>query len=367
MTVRASSDDRARQSRGRHKTGLAEAVSASYPTDMPPAAPALRWPLLGFVLAHVRARGGDVEALRRRFRLAEGSDVAVLSVARFRELIAAAAVAANDPFLGVHLAASLPRGPLGLLEFASTSAPTLGEGLRRIGRYTALVNEAVEITLGEACGEARLELRIAGEPECLGRHTNEFFVAFVLIQARRATGDVCVPARVWFAHPCPDDVAELLDCLGTTRVEFGCEQNGIALPRALLDLPLATSDPPLLHWLDDQAEAALHERPSTGDFLGRLRASVRAHLAAGTPTVARTARELGMSPRTLQRRLEEEHTTFLALVEAVRADLALYYLRDGNHRLSEIAELCGYSELSAFLRAFKRWTGRTPTELRMSS
>jgi AraC-like DNA-binding protein len=324
----------------------------------------LRWPLVGFVLEHVRARGGDVERLRRRFRLADGADVAMLSLARFRELIDVAAVAADDPFLGVHLAASLPRGPLGLLEFASTSAPTFGEGLRRIGRYTALVNEAVEITLVEAGGEARLEQRIAGEPECLGRHTNEFFVAFILVQARRATGDVCVPARISFAHPCPDDVTELVESVGTTRLEFGCEHNGIVLPRVMLDLPLASSDPALLHWLDDQAEAALHEHASTGNFLGRLRATVRAHLAAGTPTVAHAARELGMSSRTLQRRLEEERTTFQALVESVRADLALYYLRDGSHRLSEIAERCGYSELSAFLRAFKRWTGQTPTELR---
>ena len=328
-------------------------------------APTLRWPLVGFVLEHVRARGGDVDRLRRRFRVEAGSDVAMLTLARFRELIDAAAIAADDPFLGVHLAGSLPRGPLGLLEFASTSAPTLGEGLRRIGRYIALVNELVEISLIETAGEARFEQRIAGEPECLGRHTNEFFIAFVLLQARRATGDVCVPTRVAFAHPRPDDIAELVDSLGTTRVEFGCEHNGIALPRAMLDLPLASSDPALLHWLDDQAEAALHGRPSAEDFLGRLRATIRADLAAGTPTVAHAARELGMSARTLQRRLEDERTTFHAVVEAVRADLAIYYLRDGNHRLSKIAELCGYSELSAFLRAFKRWTGQTPSELRL--
>jgi AraC-like DNA-binding protein len=335
---------------------------------MAPAAPTQRWPLLGFVLDHVRARGGDVEQLRRRFRLPDGADVApVLSLARLRELIDAAAAAAGDPFLGVHLAASLPRGPLGLLEFASTSAPTLGEGLRRIGRYTALVNEAVEITIVEAGGEARLEQRIAGEPECLGRHTNEFFVAFLLLQARRATGDACVPARVWFAHSRPDDVGALADSVGTARLAFGCEHNGFALPRAMLDLPLTSSDPALLHWLDDQAEAALHERPSSGDLFGRLRATLRAQLAAGTPSVAQTARELGMSSRTLQRRLGEEDTTFHALVESVRADLALYYVRDGGHRLSDIANLCGYSELSAFLRAFKRWTGHTPTELRLSA
>jgi len=323
----------------------------------------MRWPLLDFVLAHVRARGGDDERLRRRFRITEGGE-AILTLARFRALMDAAAEAAADPFLGVHLAESLPRGPLGLLEFASTSAPTLGEGLRRIGRYTALVNEAVEITLGEAHGEARLEQRIAGEPACLGRHTNEFFIAFVLLQARRATGDPCVPMRVWFAHRRPDDVGVLAESVGTTRLEFGCECNGFALPRALLDLPLLGSDPALLQWLDDQAEAVLQERASAGDFQGRLRAVLRAHLAAGTPTIARVGRELGMSPRTLQRRLAEEHTTFHAVVEAVRADLALYYLRDGSHRLSQIANLCGYSELSAFLRAFKRWTGHTPAELR---
>jgi AraC-like DNA-binding protein len=331
---------------------------------MAPGAPTLRWPLVGFVLDQVRACGGDVEWLRRRFLLADGE--AVMSLARFRELIDAAAEQAGDPFLGVHLAESVPRGPLGLLEFASTSAPTLGEGLRRIERYIALVNDAVEITIVEVGGEAHLEQRIPGEPECLGRHTNEFFIACVLLQARLATGDAIVPTRVWFAHRRPDDISVLVDRLGTSQLVFGCEHNGLALPRALLDLPLRSSDPALLQWLDDQGEAALRERTNSDDFLGRVRNALRAQLAGGTPIVAQTARALGMSARTLQRRLGMEHTTFHAIVESVRADLALYHLNAGDRRLSDIASLCGYSELSAFLRAFKRWTGHTPSELRVA-
>jgi AraC-like DNA-binding protein len=330
----------------------------------------MRSQLVGPVLARVRAAGGDPGALIRRFGLpatAEHDGEVVLPLEKLHALLDAAELAARDPFLGLHVAVELRRGAYGLLEFSCRSAPTLGEALRRIVRYISLLNEIIEVTLVERGGEAIIEQRIAGEPLTVGRHGNEFFVALLLSQARRLTGASVVPSRAWFAHPAPRDRSELDALVGTSRLEFERERNGMALPRALLELPIRTADPPLLALLDEQAQAALQLRASPSRFLGQVRQSVRDRLRDGVPALGDAARALGMSPRTLQRRLSDEGTSFAALVDGVREELARRYVKDATMPLGEIAFMLGYSELSAFLRAFKRWTGKTPSETRSAA
>lgn len=157
----------------------------------------------------------------------------------------------------------------------------------------------------------------------------------------------------------------LVEVLGTDRLEFDRERNGIELPRAALAAPLSTHDPALLALLDRQAEAALALRGSSSRFVGALRQRIRDRLRDGPPTLEEAARALAMSPRTLQRRLaEDEGTSWNVLVDEVRKELAVRWVEEGARPLGEIAFLLGYSELSAFLRALKRWTGRSASELR---
>src|SRR5207253_9089466 len=103
---------------------------------------------------------------------------------------------------------------------------TLGEALRRIVRYISLTNELVEVTLVEG-REVVVEQQIRGQPLCVGRHGNEFFIAMLLVQSRRLTGRSVVPARVWFAHPAPPDVSSLVELCGTERIAFDREKNGM--------------------------------------------------------------------------------------------------------------------------------------------
>src|SRR5205085_6164140 len=138
------------------------------------------------------------------------------------------AAAAYDPLLGVHIAQHIRRGAYGLLEFSSRSAPTLGEALRRIVRYISLTNELVEVTLVEG-RESVVEQQIRGQPLCVGRHGNEFFIAMLLVQARQLTGRKVAPARVWFAHPAPRDLSPLVELCGTDRIVFDREKNGMAM------------------------------------------------------------------------------------------------------------------------------------------
>jgi AraC-like DNA-binding protein len=335
---------------------------------MPDSGRAMRSQLVGPLLRLVRAAGGDLAALRAAHALpatAESDADVVLPLPRFRALLDDAERATGDGLLGVHLAESLSRGTYGILEFICTSSPTVGEAVRRVVRYIGLLNEIVDVSLVERGDEAVVEQRVAGEPLGLGRHANEFFIANLLIQISRLTGTPQRPLRAWFAHPAPKELPSLCEFLGSERVEFGAGANGVALPVAVLSLPIRSSDPPLLALLDGKAAEELARRTAGGSrFLGRVREVIRERLPNGAPTLNDAADATGMSARTLQRRLDDEGATFAALVESVRKELAELYLGDPTRPLGEVAYLLGYSELSAFLRAFKRWTGKTPTEFR---
>ena len=336
---------------------------------MPRRAPELpmRSQLVGPVLARVQQAGGDAAALIARFGLPAGAltlPEVVLPLRALHQLLDAAEAATGDRFLGLHLAAGFPRGAYGVLEFACRTAPTIREALERIVRYIGLLNELVSVSFEEHEGAGVVEQRIARDPLCVGRHGNEFFVATVLLGARSLSGARCVPERAWFAHPEPDDVSELVELLGTRDVRFGAGGNGVALPRAVLDLPLSTSDPPLFSLLERQAEQAMAGSPAATRLAGRVRRRIRDSLGESPATLERVAEELRMSARTLQRRLADEGASFQQLLDDVRHELALRHVRDERRPLGEIAFLLGYAELSPFLRAFKRWTGRTPGELR---
>jgi AraC-like DNA-binding protein len=329
------------------------------------AGPPMRSQLVGPALSLVREAGGDVAELARTFALppsAERDAEVVLAIDQLQRFLDEAAAAARDPFLGIHLAERIRRGAYGLLEFSCRSAPTVGEALRRIVRYISLSNELVEVSFSGGV----VEQQIRGQPLCVGRHGNEFFVAMLLLQSRRLTDRPIVPTKVWFAHAAPRDRSVLVALVGSERISFDKEKNGMALPKAVLEAPLSSHDPALLELLDKQAEEALALRASPNRFLGQVRQTVRDQLRDGAPPLDEAARGLGMSARTLQRRLSDEGTSWAELVDEVRQELARRWVREGKP-LGEVAFLLGYSELSAFLRAFKRWTGVSAGEWRPRS
>ena len=328
----------------------------------------MRARIVRLVLAYVRRRRGPAaDALRLQLGLpatVETDDEVVLPLASLHDFLEAVERAAEDPFLGLHVAADYRRGAYGVMEFACRSAPTLRGAMLRIVRFSKLMNDHVEVTFDEKDGVAIIEQRLAASPLCLGRHANEFFVATLLDQARLLSGKPCVPTRVWFAHPRPQKVDELVTAIGTSNLEFQREANGFAWPSEVLDHAILTADPALLDVLEKHASVALAQLPAAPDFMGDVRAAIRECLRHEAPTVDRIASDLRLSPRTLQRRLTEEGTSFARVYESVREELARVYVADPDKPLAEIASLLRYAEVSAFLRAFKRWTGQTPRQFR---
>jgi AraC-like DNA-binding protein len=317
------------------------------------------------------AAGGDEAALSARFGLPRESVTkreVDASLDTIEAIANAAAEQAGDPNLGFHLALCLPPGAYGLLEYIGRSAATLRQAGERFVRYSALLNELTSFDFTLRGDVAVLRQRIDGYPPCVGRHPGEMFVTLIVRFLYEATDFDWLPSAIAFAHPAPADPSELAGYF-RAPVSWGTGENRIALPLALLDRAVVTSDAMLFKLLDEQAEKVLttRARHDAGDFLMKTRAEMRVALEHGQPELAAVARALKMSARTLQRRLEGEGTNFQELVDSVRHELARIYIADPKYALGEVAYLLGFSEISAFTRAFKRWTGMTPTAWRAGS
>ena len=320
----------------------------------------------GFIIA-ARASGADADGLIERHGLPAAveqlPEVSVpLHVLRALGDEVARLLAA--PFIGLQLALLVERGNFGLFEFILRSAATVRQGCRLAVRYSSLINELPEISFVEQGSEGLLDERIPGEPLVGGPQANEFTYAIMVRLIREVTRPDWRPRRVWFAHTRAEDPAPLVSFFGTDQIIFGAESNGFAFDLADLDLPIVTADDALRIVLEAQAKAIVAQSPAKGDVLARIREHVRVALRDGPPSLERLALTLGMSERTLQRRLAEEDTTFNAVIEDVRATLSRLHLADPKLSLGEVAFLAGYSELSNFMRAFKRWTGTTPGKYR---
>jgi AraC-like DNA-binding protein len=167
---------------------------------------------------------------------------------------------------------------------------------------------------------------------------------------------------VRFAHCAPRDAREHERFFGAP-LRFATGENALVLPQALLDLPCRGTDRSLLSLLDRYAADRL-AAPPTATFADRARATLSEELQAGHVTAHGLAARLEVSTRTLHRSLAAEGTSYRLLLAQLRLDIAARHLMDDRMSVAEIAFLVGFSELSAFHRAFKRWTGRTPAAFR---
>ena len=247
----------------------------------------------------------------------------------------------GDRQLPLRIAAALPAGAFGVVEHVCRAAPTLGEALRQWVRYLNLLDDAVTVGLELEEDRALLRVEREGEPPAPAAH--ELSWALVARLARELSAVPFRPLAVELAHPGPDDVAPFRDWF-EAPVTFGAEATQLAiLARAADELAKQASADPLM---TQQVKRALHDALRSDDA-----------------QVESVAKQLGLTVRSLQRRLKDAGTSFQAAREDVRRTLAQRYLDDGL-AITEISFLLGFSEPSALFRAFKRWTGLTPLERR---
>lgn len=247
-------------------------------------------------------------------------------------------------------------GDYGALEFAARSSPTLRAAIERNARYHRLLNDRSEVLVQGRCVRYVRPGMEASMPAP--------YVEFVLASWARMARDLAERSslleRVFLPHGPPADDTLHREVFGCEEVRFGRGEAELHFAEGALDAPLPRADGALASVLDRHAEALLEEIARGARWTSRALTHIERRLADGTPRLEDVARDLGLSPRMLRRRLEEENTTFARVVDDIRRRLALKMTADATLSLGEIAFFLGFSEPSAFHRAFRRWTGRTP-------
>jgi AraC-like DNA-binding protein len=253
----------------------------------------------------------------------------------------------------------------GLVGYTMAFSRTVGAALERLARYDRILSDTIAVTLD--AGDRATWVRVDVEAALRSfRPAADFRLAALLSMCRELAAAPLVPLTVQLPYRRPADVREYERFYGGP-LEFGALATAFLLRNDDLARPVRTADDALTGYLDRLAEQTLTALGDANTLQNRVRQALLSDLSAGVPTLDRLGRVLGMSARTLQRGLHLEGTTFAAVLTQLRQDMAAPLLRDGQLAVAEVAFLLGYRDPSAFQRAFRRWTGRSPRAYRRAA
>jgi AraC-like DNA-binding protein len=321
----------------------------------------------------VRALVGAIEGLgipRARYLAEAGISEAQLddqslrvSVADYDRARCAALVVSGDPGLGLRMGESANIGAYDVLGHLVEHSGTLRKALHTVTRYARIVMDGPELTVCEEGDAATLRYEgLSGEaPEI--RLSAEFVVSSLLYLVRRFVGESALPRKAFFAYAAPPHHAQYTEMF-RGREHFSHPFTGIEIDRAWLDRSHAYGSPELCSFLLSRADMLLARVDQDAPVAERLRRVLSSQDLQTKPTMDTVARELGMSARSLRRRLQEERAIYNDLVEDARALHAKRMLSDPRLSVQEAAYALGFGTPAAFTRAFKRWTGVAPTTFR---
>jgi AraC-like DNA-binding protein len=317
------------------------------------------------LVGYAKERGADLRGALVEAGLAE----APLMEAECRvELPAAhimwerAALATHDVDFGLHYAERLDLDAFHVVGHLARTSRTVGEAFERVVAYSRLLHDAGRTELERAGATYLLFPGCRGLPTPPTRHVAEFNTASAVMLTRFVSGrpDWC-PQAVAFEHPAPARLVEHRRLFGVTPT-FGAPETSLVLDAGTLALPVRESSPSRLgQYLEGYAKALLEALPDVGDDLqGQVLRSLVTGLTHNQVSIEPIAARLGLTPRTLQRRLAEHGTRFSNLVDEARRRTAERYLSDDSLPLAEVSFLLGFKDPSTFHRAFRRWTGKPP-------
>ena len=317
-------------------------------------------------IARLKSAGVPVAPLLRRAGLTQeliDEPEERLSVQSQITLLDEAAIALKDDCIGFTLARDFDLREIGLLYYVMASSQTLGEALKRLARYSKATNEAIMFGYREG-NRLIISLSYSGVPRHSDRHQIEFCMFAAIRICRMLTGQNLVPQHFTIAHHRSGGTSEMTRFVGT-KVQFGADTDEFALNIDARELPLIHSDNYLNDLLLKYCESTLaHRRGDLSQLRTRVENAISSLLPHGRVILGDVARSLGMSERTLARKLSDEGLNFTEILQQLRHDLAVRYLDDRKLHVSKIAWLLGFHEVSAFTHAFKRWTGKTPSQMR---
>ncbi|UYP28966.1 AraC family transcriptional regulator [Pseudomonas sp. Z8(2022)] len=271
----------------------------------------------------------------------------------------------GNPAIGLNMAQVVRPASFHVVGYALMSSRNLRDGFTRLVRYQRIIGEGADLNFLPQPDGYALTLAIHGDRLPPARQSAEASLAYCLSFCRWMTGKPMRPREIRLQGAAPADLAPYQQVF-QAPLRFNAEHYGLIFDRADLEAPLPSAN---------EALAQLHDR-FAGEYLARFCSSRVTHqarqvlcrlLPQGEPRRELVAQTLHLSQRTLQRRLQEEGTSYQQLLDDTRRELAEQYLGQVDLTLLEVAYLLGFSDPSNFFRAFRRWFDETPGEYRIRS
>lgn len=284
-----------------------------------------------------------------------------IDVAQWEQMLERAMAYLNDPLLGLKLGATVRARHLGVVGHLLLASENFGVALTRLEQYQRLIFDAIPMTRHETAEAIEMVWDISEFRT--GILVGETGFAAMVQFCRSLMEGRADPHSVDFAHPPPDDIRPYEDFF-RCPVRFMCPAPVIRVGYDLLDRPLRKTDPALEAVLEQHAQRLLAQLPRQEAIVMQVRRAIAELLRDGEPMIDSVSSQLCCSPRTLQRQLRDAGTSFRDETNLVRNELSKSYLRDPQLTLADIALLLGYSEHSAFTRAFRKRNHCTPQQMR---
>lgn len=269
----------------------------------------------------------------------------------------------QDDMIGLHMASGLKCRDWGIYGHAIINAPDLRTAIQVMAEYITVFSQVVDERIIESDETISITYRVSDDSIVFRRQDSEFAVASILMMLREATGIDIELSEVRFEHAKPKDAHELKEFFGRMPI-FNQPQNAIVFDRSVFETPMANPDPRLFELFQRHLTERLAERRVEHSVIVKASFIIAQKLADGVPSLFDVANAMHLSERTLQRRCSDHGMDFLHLVDQVRHQIAVQHLKYTNDSLTDIAFKLGYSQISAFSRAFRRWTGVSPMRYR---
>lgn len=306
----------------------------------------------------------DVDSFWARFDL-NGSMLEEPSrripISEYQKMLQQAGELACDPDAALHIGECIKPGQYGVLGYSVMSCKTAQQAFDRHMRYENLVSDRSISTYHFEDDQVRLSWDTGDLP--VSRAMAEENIASWITFTRWVTGQQLSPTVIKFAHPEPQDISEY-QRIFACELLFSQAMVEVIFPSHYMDMPIIQHDPIMREMMDAYADRLLNELSQCDEFIAQIRQLMIDAMAEGELSLDAIAGQMALTPRTLQRRLSEQEESFKGLLDKVRKELALTYIKQPFIDLAELAYLLGFSDQTAFQRAFKKWTGSSPGKYR---
>jgi AraC-like DNA-binding protein len=271
----------------------------------------------------------------------------------------------HDPYLGLHMGEFAEAGSWSILGYLMMNCKNLGEAMEKSGRYSRIIGNLIEGTAHLRFNKVKIVFSTPPHAPKMSRHCFEATISSLVRMVRNLTGVKLSPMEVAFIYPKPESTAEY-ERVFCCPVWFEQKENSITIDPKLGNTPILMANPGLLAYFEKYAQDFLAELDRKDEITRAVTKIILAHLDDETLSIDKVAKEISVSVRTLQKRLEAEGVVFSELLKDIRERLAKRYLSE-NYTVEQITYLLGFSEASTFRKAFKKWAGITPKEYRERS